>query len=91
MSRSARAKPRDLAPAWPDGPAETPIAEVARRFALNLREAIGDDSVRTVAYVAGLNHVTLIRIMDGTVWPDLETIAKIEFGFAKDLWPGRTK
>jgi hypothetical protein len=91
MPRSARAKPRDLVPTWPEGPATDPVAEVARRFALKLREAIGADSVRAVAARADLHHSTLLSILDGRTWPDLETIAKIERGLGADLWPGRVK
>jgi len=66
-----------------------PIGEVARQFALNLRGAIGERSVRDAARSAGVNHVTIQLILKGQRWPDLETIAKLERGLGVDLWPGR--
>jgi lambda repressor-like predicted transcriptional regulator len=91
MPRTARAKPRDLVADWPTAPADDEVGEVARRFAVNLREAIGEASIRSIAKAAGLNHATLIGILDGQKWPDLQTIAKIERGLDKDVWPGRVK
>lgn len=89
MPREVRPKPRDLTSSWPDTQADTGVGEVARRFALNLVAAIGNQSVRAAARDIGLNHVTLLGILDGRTWPDLETIAKIERGLKADLWPGR--
>lgn len=91
MPRSARARPRDLAPAWPDGPSTSPEGEVARRFAENLRRQIAARPIRAVARDSGVNHSTLLGILDGQKWPDLETIAKIEEGTGADLWPGRVR
>jgi transcriptional regulator with XRE-family HTH domain len=89
MSRPARTLPRDLATRWPDLPGADPFGEVARRFAENLRLAIGDRSLRAVAEDAGLNHTTILAILDGRTWPDLQTLAKLERGTGVDLWPGR--
>jgi hypothetical protein len=36
-----------------------------------------------------VHHATLLGILEGQKWPDLETIAKIEEGTGADLWPGR--
>jgi hypothetical protein len=87
MARSVRLKPRELAPDWPDRPATDPIGEVARLFAGNLRRAIGSQSIRSVAEACGMNHATLIGILDGRAWPDMETIAKLERGLDAALWP----
>jgi DNA invertase Pin-like site-specific DNA recombinase len=87
MPRPTRARPRDLVPGWPDGPSADPIAEVARRFAANLRTVEG--SARAIARASGIHQSTVIGILDGAKWPDLETIAKLEQGLQKDLWPGR--
>lgn len=66
-----------------------PIHEVARRFALNVREAMGDGtSIRSAAKLAGIDHNTLRHILDGEAWPDLVVIAKLERAFNKNLWPG---
>ena len=89
MARSARARPQELTPSWPDEPSPNPIGEVARLFVLNLRAAIGERSLRAVADNCELHHATLLGILEGRTWPDLETLAKIERGLAADLWPGR--
>jgi hypothetical protein len=89
MPRNARLKPNELVPTWPDGPAADPIGEVARVFADNLRRTIGGRSLRSVAELCGMNHATLIGILDGRAWPDMETIAKLERGLAVSLWPGQ--
>ena len=65
-----------------------PSGEVARRFARNLRAAIGENSLRHAAKLTGVDHSTIQSILQGRVWPDLETIAKLERGFDTSLWPG---
>jgi hypothetical protein len=88
MGRTARAKPAALAPApWPDVPSVDPIGEVARRFAVNVRQAVGTRSIRSVADASGVTHTTLLSVLAGQVWPDLETIAKLERGLEAQLWP----
>ncbi|WEO77827.1 helix-turn-helix transcriptional regulator [Cryobacterium sp. SO2] len=88
MSRTMRLKPNELVAAWPDGPASDAIGEVARVFAANLRAAIGARSIRSAAEACGMNHATLIGILEGRAWPDMETIAKLERGLDAALWPG---
>jgi hypothetical protein len=83
--------PRDRVPDWPNVPAVDPVDEVARRFAENVRKAIGDRSLREAGELVGVDFSTLGKIVRGTTWPDLETIAKLEVGFGVDLWPGRVK
>ena len=83
-----RAKPVALAPSpWPEVPSDDPVGEVARRFAVNLRRAVGSRSVRSVAEASGITHTTLLSVLAGQVWPDLETIAKLELGLGARLWP----
>jgi len=89
MARPERALPREMFQGWPDIASIDPLSEVARQFAENLREQMGDKSLRACAQQCGISHVTLMRILDGTVWPDMFTIAKLELGFDADLWPGR--
>lgn len=89
MSRPFRPRPWELADDWPDVNSADPIGEVARQFVLNLRTAIGDRSIRAIAKDAGINHVTLLIVLEGRSWPDLATIAKLERGLGVDLWPGR--
>jgi len=90
MSRTDRYRPRELAPEpWPHEPASDPVAELARQFALRLTETIGDRSIRSVAAEARVSHVTVLNILAGKVWPDLETIGRLEYGLNADLYPGR--
>jgi hypothetical protein len=90
MSRTERKKPLDRAPTpWPDVPSDDALGEDARQFALNLRTAIGPTSIRAAAASSDINHATLLRILSGEVWPDLETIVKLEIGLDAALWPGR--
>ena len=80
----------DRAPApWPDVPSEDLLAEVARTFVLRLEQAMGDLSVRSVAAKAGVSHVTLLRILNGHVWPDLATITRLEISLDADLHSSR--
>lgn len=74
---------------WPHVVSLDPIGEVARLFAENLREAIGDRSIRAAANDAGVDHSTIMAVLQGRTWPDLATIARLELGFGVDLWPGR--
>lgn len=87
MARPTRRKPRELTESWPDCPSSNAAGEVARLFALNLQTAIGSRSVRAAAKDCGLVHATVISILNGQNWPDLETIAKLEAGLEVGLWP----
>ena len=89
MPRPARLSPRDHVDDWPDSAAVDPVAEVARLFAVNLRAAIGDTSLRETGAAVGVDHSTILAILQGRSWPDLATIAKLEGGLGVDLWPGR--
>ena len=88
MGRIARATPAELVGAdWPEATAADAIGEVARRFAVNLREAIGGQSVRSAAAASDVDHTALLAILAGRSWPDLATIAKLERGLGARLWP----
>lgn len=87
MPRPARLTPREVVGDWPDGPSTDPIGEVARLFALNLRQAIGDRSLRAAAAPTAVDHSTIMAILEGRSWPDLSTIAKLELGLDVELWP----
>lgn len=89
MGRRERPKPLELAPGWPDEPSADPVGEVARQFALNLRDALAGESARSAAARFDLDHVTLLAILGGRSWPDMQTIAKIELALDTDLWPRR--
>jgi hypothetical protein len=64
---------------------------VARRLAVNVEQAIGGRSIRSVAEAAQVDHTTLLGLLRGRSWPDLVTIARLESGLAADLWPGRSE
>lgn len=74
---------------WPDVPSDDPLAELARRFVLTLREAMDGRSVNSVAIAAGMHHQTLLNVLAGKVWPDFATIARLEMTLQTSLWPGR--
>jgi hypothetical protein len=89
MAMLERARPVELAgEPWPDVPSADPVVEVARQFVVNLKVAINGRSLRSVAKAVGVTHVTISRILDGRVWPDLATIARLEHGIGTPLWPG---
>lgn len=76
--KETRATPAMLYTPWPDEPSTDPVGEAARRFALNLKAAIGERSVREVAREAGLDEGTIRKVLRGESWPDLRTIWKLE-------------
>lgn len=91
VGRPRRGLPRDGAAGdWPAVQMPDHVNEVARRFALNVREAMGEGaSIRSAAKRADIDHNTLRHILEGSAWPDLIVIAKLERAFCRDLWPGR--
>jgi transcriptional regulator with XRE-family HTH domain len=90
MSRPTRTLPKERAQNWPTEPAHDPAGEVARQVAINLRTAIGAQSLRHTAEITGIHHATILKIVNGTSWPDLETLAKLEIGLGVHLWPTGT-
>jgi transcriptional regulator with XRE-family HTH domain len=90
VPRPARRSPAELSPdPWPTRPSSDPVAEVARRLAVNVEREIGGRSIRSVAEAAQVDHATLLGLLRGRSWPDLVTIAKLERGLGADVWPGR--
>jgi len=67
---------------------DDPVAEVARQFVLNLHSAIDIRSIREVARVTGVDRATIAAVLNGLSWPDIVTLAKLEFGLGVPLWPG---
>ena len=83
-----RERPFELAPGpWPETPSPDPVAELARRFSINLAAAIGDASIRSVSRLTEVPHNTVAKILTGQVWPDFVTIARLELGLETALWP----
>jgi len=90
MPRASRSTPEELAPApFPTIASDDPVVEVARKFAIALKAETDASTVRAVAEACDLNHATLLAVIKGRTWPDMLTIAKLERGLGKDLWPGR--
>ena len=87
MANVKRPLPVELCTGWPENPSDNPSAEVVRQFALNVRSAIGDSSVRSIAAACGLSHVTVLNALNGKSWPDAWTISNLERGLNTGLWP----
>lgn len=85
--RIKRDAPAELVDGWPNEASVDPAVETARRLAINLRDALGGTSVRTVAAASHLNYTTIYAVLNGTTWPDLMTVARLEAGLDVDLWP----
>lgn len=83
----ARKKPRELTASWPDEPSPDVVGEVARLFAINLRDAIGSRSVRAVSAECNVSHATVLHIISGEIYPDLTSMARLEQGLQIVLWP----
>lgn len=88
VGRRTRTTPAETVNDWPDQPSGEPIAEANRRFVLNLRDAIGDRSLRTIEEATGVNYTTVHAILAGRTWPDTLTVARLEHGLGVALWPG---
>jgi len=88
MPRSARKVPRDWCTRWPDVVSDSELGEVARRFTIKLRSIVDELGMVNVERATRVHHATMRRILDGDVWPDMETIAKLELGLRVSLWSG---
>lgn len=87
MTNRFRPSPAELTEDWPSSSSPDPDAEVARQFVLNLREGLGENSVRSLARAAELSEGTIRTIIAGSVWPDLRTIARLERALGQSLYP----
>lgn len=87
MTRRPRSTPAELSPEpWPDEASGDPVAEAVRQFVLRLRDEIGDRSIRSVAAMANVDQNALRRLLLGSTWPDLATLARLELALNADLW-----
>ncbi|GAA1224530.1 MULTISPECIES: helix-turn-helix domain-containing protein [Rhodoglobus] len=84
--RPTRALPVELCADWPNVPCADPIAEQARQLVLNLREAIGERSIREIASAIEVDRATIGVMLQGKSWPDIVTLAKLEQQLGP-LWP----
>ena len=87
VPRPHRSLPADLVDGWPDTPSGIPEVETARHVAVNLRAALGGMSLRHAKTLTGVDHTTISAILNGAVWPDLHTLARLEHGLGARLWP----
>lgn len=75
---------------WPDGEAIDETTEKVRALAVNLREAMGSLSLREVGDRTGVNHAAVRAILEGRVWADVRTLARLEVGLGVSLWPAQS-
>lgn len=68
------------------GPEAPPEAYLAAGLANRLHTKIGGESIRYVAKKARLSPQTILNILNGTTWPDLRTIARLEVALNTKLW-----
>ena len=76
-----------MSESWPEIVCDDAPAEVARQLSLNLRAAVDGRSIREVSRLTGVDRASIGAILNGDAWPDLQTIARLEIGFARPLWP----
>jgi len=88
MARTERESPAELTMDWPGTPSEDHSGEVARLFVLNLIDAMGERSNRSVADAAGISEATLRKTLAGASWPDLRTVSRLELALNRKLYPG---
>ncbi|HAT1145406.1 TPA: helix-turn-helix transcriptional regulator [Corynebacterium striatum] len=89
MPESPRS-PRNLYPGWPvsstlgrDNVAHAMVQILAQRvFGESQRTSITDVAARW-----GMTASTVSDIVNGVVWPTVETLARLEVGLEKPLWP----
>lgn len=89
MGRPERQSPKEHAPpgtdTWVDQPIAYFPAEVARRLALALDNAIGDRSIRSVAEETGVARIAIHAVLNGDAYPDIHTVAQLQSGLNVDL------
>lgn len=100
IGRRKRTPLKELYPGFPyvDEDHMTSEDVKARRFALNLREAIESfidhghcSSLRDFSRKVGVAHNMLIGYMDGSSWIDGKTLARLETRTGRPLWDSQPK
>ena len=74
---------------FPDGPFRPeapPEVYLAAALANRLKAATRGESIRYIAKLSDLSPQTILNIQNGTSWPDLRTIARLETVFDYRLW-----
>lgn len=77
---------------WPDvelAPGAPLGAHYGRRIAQTLKRLMTERGLtqRDVAERSGVTHNTVGRVLRGTVYPDLATLARLERAFDADIYP----
>jgi transcriptional regulator with XRE-family HTH domain len=82
-----RKKPRDLLidGEWPDGGFSWDAAKAVGLLVQKL-QAIGGWTLRDLAGRAGITKTTLVSLLQGSAWPDMKTVAKLEEAVQSSLW-----
>lgn len=68
-----------------------PAAEKVRLLVLRLVQAMGTQSQRAVATKADVDYSALSDLLAGRSWPDSRTIAHLEVGLNRSLWPAHKR
>lgn len=87
MPRPGRPAPAEVSPGWPDRQCDDPPVEKVRLLALAVTEAMASRSQRSVAGEVGVDYSALSDLLAGRSWPDSATIARLEVGLDRALWP----
>jgi hypothetical protein len=70
-----------------EGVSTDPLGRIAQSFARNLRDAVAGQSGRAFERESGMSNAIVTRILNGRVWPDAVTIARLEIATGRALWP----
>lgn len=91
MGRPTRARPIELYPNWPfTAVTNNPVHEKFRRFVFELWGTCQDEYSGVVSRMereTDTRSSTLGPILRGRVWPDSETVARLEVELDRPLWP----
>jgi len=87
VPRPGRAAPAALSPGWPNLPSDDPGVEKVRLLAVAVAQSMEGRSIRSVAGEVGVDYTVLSDLLAGRSWPDSGTLARLEVGLDRSLWP----
>ena len=97
--RNLKSRPRDYlikkkTGVWPDDPlidSAPPEALLAHRISILLRDYVDDRGFnpREADAATGISEKTIRNLLDGTVWPHMAMIARLENTLGIPLWVGQ--
>ncbi|MDN5767668.1 MAG: helix-turn-helix domain-containing protein [Humibacillus sp.] len=87
MPRPGRPAPAEACPGWPEKACADAAVEKVRLLALAVTQAMDGRSIRSVAGEVGVDFSTLSDLLAGRTWPDSATVARLEVGLDRSLWP----